>query len=34
MSLELDKVEYKCLKCGKKFRSVEELKRHECTGGS
>jgi len=34
MSLEIDKVEYKCLKCGRVFRTLEELKSHECAGGS
>jgi DNA-directed RNA polymerase subunit RPC12/RpoP len=27
------KVEYKCLRCGKVFRNVEELRRHECREG-
>jgi len=34
MSLEVSGVEYKCLKCGRKFRSVEEFKSHECAGSS
>jgi len=32
MSLEVVEVKYKCLRCGKEFRSKEEFKNHECTG--
>jgi len=28
------KAEYKCLKCGKVFRTVEELEAHECRGAA
>jgi len=30
MSIELEKITYKCLKCGKLFTEIKELKEHEC----